>query len=159
GLIENPVASTTAVLVLLTLLVGGLTIANGGYDDHFVTELLVAAHGTLFEIFALGLLILWLTRRGERRTAMQRCLDRIEYHRGLKDDMVVPRLRRCILNLNREGITRIDLSDCHLKKVDLARGSLTGSDLRRANLAYATLVGTNLESAQIEEADLVGADL
>ena len=155
----NPVRTSFWALILSTFFVIGLTLYLKLYDPAFLENVLVEAHGMLFDILVIGLFILWLNEKGKKQTEIQRYLDEIDDFRGWKSEEAARRIRGNIVRLNRKGISKIPLYTCYLERANLHRANLGKADLYRANLGKATLVGTNLEGAFLMGANLERANL
>lgn len=135
-----------------------LTLAKYGYKGDFYKNILVEAHGMLFDILVIGVFIFALHKTGEKRLKreldIKRWQEEIDDFRGWKSEEAKFRIIGNIKRLVRNGITDINLTDSFLKNADLLGANLKETDLRRANLMGAYLLDANLEEANLEGAHL-----
>ena len=163
-IIANPIRISVWVLILSVFVVVGLTFYFEYYEPDFFKNVLIEAHGMLFEILVIGLFVLWLNNIGEKRRTVQSYIDEIDDFRGWESEEAMRRIKGNILRLNKLGVSKIPLSKCHLENVDLKcanlkGASLAGANLKKANLWEANLEGANLEGANLEKVTLAGANL
>jgi hypothetical protein len=70
NIIEKPLLTSTLVLVLVTILVLGLSLRYYINEfDSFIPQILAEAHGMIFDIAVIGILIFWLNQNGEVQAA------------------------------------------------------------------------------------------
>lgn len=163
-IIDKPILSAVLILFLSLIVVILLTgffydiqyflsslfpEAVGLYNPDFFANILVEAHGMLFDVIVFGIILVLLEVRRTKRQTIKRHLDEINDFRGWKSPEAAHRIRGSIMRLNRLGVEKIDLSHCFLKKMNLLEVKLKGS----------ILWGVNLEKGVLESADLQGADL
>lgn len=163
-IITNPILVSVVVFCLLATLVVGMTLYWGYYTDRFRENLLVEAHGVLLDIFILGVVILSLQQKGKNRVEKRRYQDEIDDFRGWESEEAARRVRGSIRRLNKYGVTRMDLSNCFLRSMDLREADFTesymwGADISWTDMRNTRLSDTNLENANLEAANLAGADL
>ena len=120
----------------------------------FWGNILVEAHGMLFDLLVIGVFILWLNRLGERRQTIQRYREEIEDYLGWNEKEATYRIVGNIRRLNRESVSDIALSQAYLQGAKLG-----GADLHKADLWGANLHGAILLATDLCEADLIGANL
>lgn len=159
----SPVAIAITVFIVVTIIVISLSFKY--YSSGFGENVLVEAHGMLFDILVIGILILYLNRLSENRIRNQRYLDEIDDFRSWKSDEAAHRIAGNVRRLNKNRFkNKINLRDCYLKDINLKgakleRVNLRLADLRGANLEGANLWGANLERTNIQGANLEGANL
>lgn len=159
-LIVNPVFISFAVFVGCVLFVSGFSLGLGFYAKReFWEGLLVEAHGMLFDILIIGILVLWLNLKGEKLREIQRYKNEIDDFREWKSEEAMYRIVGNIKRLNKLGITEIPLHNCYLKGATLRFLNLSKAQLNGANFVDADLVGTNLQHAIIDMADFSNANL
>jgi BTB/POZ domain-containing protein KCTD9 len=160
-IVENPVATACFALIISAFLVVGATIFRFDitYDDDFLKNVLVEAHGMVLDIAVIGVFILWLNKLGEKRLEIKRYLEEIDDFRGWRSEEAGYRIAGNVRRLNRHGVTKINLSQCDLRAPYLSGINLRGANLVGANLQRASLWETDLFGANLREATLIGADL
>ena len=155
----NPVRTSFWVLILSVFVVTGLTLYLKLYEPAFLKNVLVEAHGMLFDILVIGLFVVWLNEKGKKQIEIQRYKDEIDDFRYWEAPEAAHRIRGNIVRLNKKGISKISLEMCYLKGANLEGANLWGANLREANLHGANLQGANLREANLREANLQGANL
>ena len=156
----SPIFISFMVFLLAIFVVYRLTVSKveSAYDEEFIRDVLVEAHGMLFDILIIGTFIFALQKLAEKRLEKKRNIQRwqeeIDDFRGWKSEEAKFRILGNIKRLIRNGITDINLTDSFLKNADLLGVNLKGADFEGANLE-----GTNLGRANLEEACLLGANL
>jgi uncharacterized protein YjbI with pentapeptide repeats len=154
-------------LTLALLLAAGLTaLAYPLYrsDPNFRLLLLAAVHGALVSLVLAGFAVFWVAARLRRQADIAELENTIEDFRGWPSPEAAHRTRGCIRRLNALQATRLDLSRCCLRHMDLGAAKLTGArlvgaDLQAARLAKADLAGADLQGASLRDAFLWGVDL
>ena len=188
--ITNEVLIAIFILVLAALLIILPTFLRGKYSDqNYLENILLEAHGMIFDLIVIGVLSTWLIKRGQKRQMIQHYQDEIDDFRNWESEEAAHKILGNIKRLNKLKVTKIDLSYCFLKKVrikavdlekaELFRIDLSGSSLERTNfngasmtesnlsdthLRFSSMKGTrlgyaNLENADLRDVDLEGADL
>ena len=170
NLLTKPVSISILVFIGVTafvIVVTGYKILSikpditwGLYNQTFLENVLVEAHGMLFDILIIGILILFLNTLAEKRITNQRYLDEIDDFRGWQSDEAAHRIAGNIKRLKRNQYKGyIDLSCCYLNSMDLREAELMKSNLQEANLERAILLKANFQEANIRDAFLQEADL
>jgi len=160
GFNENPTYTTLLVLCLATVLVVSLSIPYYLNDfDNFYAQILTEAHGMLFDIAIIGLLIFWLNNRGETKQRIRTYLDEIEDFRLWDSEEAAFRTAGNIKRLNRHKIYKIDLHDCYLARtnmngVNLARANLNNADINQAILSNSILNEARCNQSNFENTNL-----
>ena len=167
NLIQTPIGITVVVGIFLIIIISILDLrfleTNNGKD------ILIEAHGLLFDIFVFGVLLAYLNKFLEKRQKTERYKEEIDDFRGWEEKEAKYRIVGNIKRLNKLGYGRINLSYCYLAHADLhqanlVRADMTGvdlsdADLRNADLSYSNLNGANLNGADLTNALLRGANL
>lgn len=160
GVIEKPLLTSTIVLVFITVLVLGLSARYYINDwDSFVPQVLAEAHGMIFDIAVIGILIFWLNQNGEIRRRIRMYKDEIDDFRLWESDEAAFRTVGNIKRLNRHRIHSINLVNCYLSKTNLNYVNLSGSNLNSANISQASLIEANLEAARLNQTNLENSNL
>jgi uncharacterized protein YjbI with pentapeptide repeats len=158
-LITDPIMISGVVFLVSFIIITGMTIYYGYYSDRFRENLLVEAHGTLLDILLLGVFVVWLQQKGNKKVDNKRYQDEIDDFRTWIDEEAARKIRGNIRRLNNNGITEIDLNNCYLKSMDLSNCSLEGSDFWGSDLNFADLSGANLTLCQFEDVNLSETNL
>lgn len=158
--LERPILTSFLVLFGLSLVVMALSLPHYVYRfEVFFPQILVEAHGMLFDVAIIGILIFWLNKIGEERRRIKTYLDEIDDFRLWESDEAAFRTVGNIKRLNQNKIYSINLVNCYLARTNLSHTNLTGSNLNSSNLSSANLVGCNLEYARLNQTNLENAQL
>lgn len=156
---EKPVHLVFWVLLGAVCFVISLSSWFYDYNSEFWQNILVEAHGMLFDLFVISGFLFWLQRLGERQLTIKRYREEIRDFLDWQSEEAMHRIVGNIKRLNREGIGDIFLYKAYLSEASLYAANLRGADLERASLKEAFLNGANLERASLVEADLYRAGL
>jgi uncharacterized protein YjbI with pentapeptide repeats len=157
---ERPTVVSLFVLLFLTCLVLLLSFDYYLNDfEAFWREVLAEAHGMLFDIAIIGILIYWLNERGQRKTAIRTYRDEIEDFRSWRSEEAAFRTVGNIKRLNRHKIHNIDLATCYLERTNLSHVCLKGANLNSADVYHANLVQCELEGARLNRTNFSESNL
>jgi len=134
-------------------------LTNNYRSNTFLEGILIEVHGMLFDLWIIGVLILFFHEMERRFSENQKYKDEIDDFRYWESEEAKYRIIGDIKRLNRNNVTRIDLSGCYLKKANLVMVNFRGARLLGANLEGANLSGINLSEVNLNGANLEGADL
>jgi uncharacterized protein YjbI with pentapeptide repeats len=136
-------------------------------EKNFFEGVLQEAHGMIFDIAVIGILIFWLNERGRTRQLVRSYKDEIDDFRMWESEEAAFRNVGNIKRLNRFNIYELNLVTCYLAKTNLTEANLSKSNLNSANLKSAVLPGciltdtrmnqTNFENANLNNANLSGS--
>jgi BTB/POZ domain-containing protein KCTD9 len=158
--IEKPILTSAIVLAIVTLLVTGLSLKFYLHDfDSFWPQLLVEAHGMIFDIAVIGILLFWLNKNGETRQRIRTYKDEIDDFRLWESEEAAFRIVGNLKRLNRNQIYEINLVNCYLIKTNLNYVNLKGSNLNSANISNSSLIETNLENTRLNQTNLENSNL
>lgn len=158
--VERPLLTATFVLVFVTLVVMGLSMPY--YQDDagaFYGQVLAEAHGMIFDILIIGILLYWLNERGEIRQRIRTYQDEIDDFRQLESTEASYRTVGNIKRLNRHQVTQINLVNSCLPRTNLNYVNLRGSNMNSANLSHSTLIESNMEGARLNQANFENSNL
>ena len=132
-----------------------------GFSWH---DVIVESHGLLFDLIVFGVLLSVYDVLREKRSKIERLLEEIEDYRGWNEKEATFRIVGAIRRLNKEGVSKINLTHCFLKDADLSNANLqgttfTGSNLQGTNFFEANLQNSTIIYAQLQEANFQGAQL
>src|SRR5690606_17525253 len=117
--------------------------------NDFIREVLAEAHGMIFDIAIIGILIYWLNQRGERSQRIRAYKDEIDDFRLWESEEAAFRTAGNIKRLNRHKIFSINLYSCYLSKANLNYVVLNNSNLNSANLINSNLIEARLVGARL----------
>jgi hypothetical protein len=133
NIIERPILTTSLVLAFVSIVVIGLSLKYYLTDFvNFWPQILVEAHGMIFDIAIIGILIFWLNQNGEIRQRIRTYRDEIDDFRLWESDEAAFRTVGNIKRLNRHKIHEINLVNCYLARTNLNYVDLKGSNLNSA---------------------------
>lgn len=160
SIIEKPLLTSTIVLVLVTILVLSLSLPYYISDfDNFIIQVLGEAHGMIFDIAVIGILIFWLNKNGETRQRIRTYKDEIDDFRLWESEEAAFRTVGNIKRLNRHKIHEINLVNCFLPRTNLNYVNLMGSNLNSANISQSSLIESNLENARLNQTNFENSNL
>jgi BTB/POZ domain-containing protein KCTD9 len=158
--IERPILTSAIVLVLVTTLVIALSLPYYINDfSSFWPQILVEAHGMIFDIAVIGILLFWLNQSGEIRQRIRTYKDEIDDFRLWESEEAAFRTVGNLKRLNRHRVYEINLVNCYLAKTNLSYVNLKGSNLNSANLTNSSLIETNLENTRLNQTNLENSNL
>ena len=159
-IIEKPILTSALVLLVVAVLVIGLSLPYYIYDfKNFWPQILAEAHGMLFDIAVIGMLLYWLNQNGEMRQRIRTYKDEIDDFRLWESEEAAFRTVGNLKRLNRHKIYEINLVNCHLSRTNLNYVNLKGSNLNSTNLSSASLIETNLENTRLNQTNLENANM
>lgn len=157
---EKPILTSTIVLIVIGIIVISISLPYYREDFHsFFGQVLAEAHGMVFDIAVIGILIFWLNKTGEKRTRIRTYKDEIDDFRLWESEEAAFRTVGNIKRLNRHKLYNIDLAHSYLVKTNLNHVKLTGANLNYANLFSSALTNANLESARLNQTNFENCDM
>jgi hypothetical protein len=127
--------------------------------ELFYENILIEAHGMLFDLLIIGLLLVWLNKNGERQLRIRRYAEEIDDYRHWKTEEASYKIIGNIKRLNKDKITQIDLFNTYLKNSNLNYVDLTGSNMNYVVLDDASLIHSMLRKVRLNQASLINAKL
>ncbi|HYF69347.1 MAG TPA: pentapeptide repeat-containing protein [Ohtaekwangia sp.] len=160
SIIEKPLLTSSLVLLVVTILVLGLSMQYYVRDfDTFIQQILAEAHGMIFDIAVIGILLFWLNQNGDRRQRIRTYKDEIDDFRLWESEEAAFRTVGNIKRLNRHKIHEINLVNCYLPRTNLNYANLSGSNLNSANVSQSSLIESNLENARLNQTNFENSNL
>jgi len=160
SIIEKPILTSSIVLAVLTVIVLSFSLKYYLRDfDMFFGQVMAEAHGMLFDIAVIGILIFWLNKNGEVRQRIRTYKDEIDDFRLWESEEAAFRTVGNIKRLNRHGINEINLVNCHLSRTNLNYVNLGGSNLNSSDISNAFLIETNLQNTRLNQTNLENSNL
>jgi uncharacterized protein YjbI with pentapeptide repeats len=160
SVIEKPLLTSTIVLVVIATLVISLSLRYYIHDfDNFWAQVLAEAHGMIFDIAVIGILIFWLNQNGQIRQRIRFYRDEIDDFRLWESEEAAFRTVGNIKRLNRHHIYEINLVNCFLSRTNLNYVNLSGSNLNSANISQSSLIEANLENTRLNQTNFENSNL
>lgn len=160
NIIEKPLLTSTIVLVLVAILVLAMSLSYYINDTYnFVGQVLSEAHGMIFDIAVIGILIFWLNQNGEVRQRIRTYKDEIDDFRLWESEEAAFRTVGNIKRLNRHKIHEVNLVNCYLARTNLNYVNLAGSNINSCNLQQSSLIESNLENARLNQTNFENSNL
>ncbi len=157
---QRPILTTSLVLFVVVALLLSISIPlHQGRLSEYMISVLLEAHGMIFDIAVIGILILWLNKSGEKQINIKNHHNEIDDFRDWKSAEASYRILGAIKRLNREDICKIDLHECFLRTINLSYINLQGSNMNYADLAQAKLIDAMLDNTRLNQANLENATL
>jgi uncharacterized protein YjbI with pentapeptide repeats len=158
--VERPLVTAFVVLVMVTMVVVGLSLPYYLREgEDYWGQILVEAHGMIFDILVIGILLYWLNERGEIRQRIRTYHEEIDDFRQLESAEASYRTIGNIKRLNRHQVTQINLVNSCLPRTNLNYVNLKGSNMNSANLSNSTLIESNMEGARLNQANFENSNL
>lgn len=160
NIIEKPLLTSTLVLIVVSITVIGLSLQYYINDfENFMPQILAEAHGMIFDIAVIGILIFWLNQNGEIRQRIRTYRDEIDDFRLWESEEAAFRTVGNIKRLNRHRIYEINLVNSFLSRTNLNYVNLRGSNLNSANISQSSLIEANLENTRLNQTNLENSNL
>lgn len=160
SIIEKPLLTSTLVLITVTVIVLGLSADYYLNEfDTFIQQVLAEAHGMIFDIAVIGILIFWLNQNGEIRQRIRTYKDEIDDFRLWESEEAAFRTVGNIKRLNRHKIHEINLVNCFLPRTNLNYVNLAYSNMNSANISQSSLIESNLENARLNQTNFENSNL
>lgn len=160
NVVEKPLLTSTIVLVVIAILVISLSLHYYINDfESFWAQILAEAHGMIFDIAVIGILIFWLNQNGQIRQRIRFYRDEIDDFRLWESEEAAFRTVGNIKRLNRHKIYEINLVNCFLSRTNLNYVNLSGSNLNSANISQSSLIEANLENTRLNQTNFENSNL
>ncbi len=157
---EKPILTSTIVLIVLGFAVIMVSLPYYQEDFHtFFGQVLAEAHGMIFDIAVIGILIFWLNKTGEKRTRIRTYKDEIDDFRLWESQEAAFRTVGNIKRLNRHKLYNINLAHSYLVKTNLNYVNLAGANLNYANIFNSILIDVNLEGARLNQTNFENCNM
>ncbi len=160
NVVEKPLLTSSIVLILVSIIVLSLSLKYYLHDfEGFWPQVLAEAHGMIFDIAIIGMLLFWLNQKGEVRQRIRTYKDEIDDFRLWESDEAAFRTVGNLKRLNRHGIHEINLVNCYLARTNLNYVNLKGSNLNSANISNSSLIESNLENTRLNQTNMENSNL
>ncbi len=164
-IVQRPILTNALLLLIISIFLLLLSIPMiSNNPKHYIEGILIEAHGVLFDLAFIGILLLWLQKNGEKQQRIRRYLDELDDFRYWKSEESAYRAMGNVKRLNRDGIVKIDLShsylvNTNLNYVNLSESNLNSANLSKCNLISSIMVNARLNQASLEECSMNNSDL
>ena len=159
-IIQHPIRSATTVLVVVSIIVVGLSLPLYlGDSELMYVNVLTEAHGMIFDILVIGILLFWLREQGEKKQRISQYKDELDDFRMWESEEAAFRNAGNIKRLNRYGITKIELVGAFLAKTNLHKVSLKDANLNTANFSSSSLIEAEMSEARMNQTNFENANL
>lgn len=125
----------------------------GLYNRDFFENLLVEIHGTIIDIFIVGIILYWFEQRREKQETLiklENKLENLKYYRGQDSAIIFYATLRHLISLNRKkvSIPEANLSNLNIKNLMLSSSNLIATNFSKSHLYTVKLIECNLEASQ-----------
>ena len=151
--------NSLVLLVVLIVVVGASLPFYISTGINFWEGILQEAHGMIFDIAIIAILIYWLNERGRSQQEIRSYRDEIDDFRLWESEEAAFRTVGNIKRLNRKGINDIELVNCYLARTNLTDINLRGSNLNSANVTNAVMIGANLNDSRLNQTNFENSNL
>lgn len=142
----------------------------GLYSRGFFENLLAGAHGTVIDLFIVGILLYWFQKRSEKKAEEQRIgaekKASIERHKEILTDLrfysgsdIAHRTLTAIKHLIDLGVSRISCSEAKLEEIKIENITLTDSNLRAISFFKSRLINIELNNCKCDAAIFIESKL
>lgn len=150
------VFSATAFWPQLSSLVFPNTVL-GLYNKSFWENVLVEAHGLVFDIFVLGLILVWMDSYRQKRELIARNQEGLLDLNTFVDQESVKRKINMIKRLNDYGVYKIDVTDLALCDIELKGFRINKSRLYGLKLKKCRVFNLDISNSKLNSADFSGS--
>lgn len=130
-------------------------ISWGLYDRAFWSNLLVNTNSSLLDTLIIGILVLWLDKRREKKELIRDRLDAISDLRYYREADGPYRIYTHVKKLAEQKFHELDLHDCvmdklKLEKIKFLNANLHGIHLNDATLKICSFINVKAQGASLE---------
>lgn len=157
----------------------------GLYDKSFWENVLVEAHGLVFDIFVLGLVLIWMDTYRQKRESITRDLESLWDLNTLTEEVYRKRKVNILKRLNINKTYKIDVTDltlsdkvkikditfknsglfglkfldCRIFNLKIEHSKLNSAEFSDSIIKNSEITDTYLKNAKFQSASLVGLNL
>jgi len=167
---ESMIFYVLVLLVVLSIIVVYLTYCINLKDGYGYPwkDILVEAHGLLFDLFFLGIIIYKFELRHNKKNEISKLISDIDIFRNIK--VKVHQIAYKLIYYKNQGFLKeVDLSKCYLKKaqfkgknlegVIFSKAKLQGANFKKAILTNVKFNNAKLQNVDFSKAEMKGVDL
>lgn len=146
----NVFGVTFICFLFLSFIVIAFSKYNNFYcDSGVLNNILVEIHGSLIELFVLGIGLFFITKKIEERLEAKNYIDKINDLNSIKSKDYK---KQIILNLRK--LNRMKLSRFSLEEIDFSKENLKGMNLHISNLKLCNFYESNLKNVNFSLVNL-----
>ncbi|EPM7842916.1 pentapeptide repeat-containing protein [Vibrio fluvialis] len=171
-IVQTPTRAAFFVLVLTTLIVFLITAfwpqlsshvlpnsALGLYNKSFWENVLVEAHGLVFDIFLIALILVWMDSLRIKKESNQRNLEGLWDLNTFNDEIYQKRKINMIKRLNANNVYQIDVTDLSFKDTDINELKFIKSRLYGLKVLNCNVFGIHIEDSELNSAEFTDSTL
>ncbi len=115
--VEDSVRMSLALFIACLVIVFILTVytTKQGYTSEFYENILVEAHGMLFDILILGAFVFWINKRGDKVREIKRLENELKYYIEYTRPEATFHVSKIITQLNDLGVYKLNLIRVYLE--------------------------------------------
>lgn len=152
----NPIKTAFIVLLGIVLILAPFSIYYYIKEgEPFLRDILIEAHGIIFDIAIIGILILWLNKLSDRTQRIKEYLNEIEDFRNWQSPEAAFRVAGNVKRLSKEGVTGLHLSHYYLANTNMGYLDLKGCNFNYSNMKNVTLDSSQLNDCRFNQTSLV----
>lgn len=152
----DPLIGISAIIfVILAIIIHStyLDMLKSSPESPYV-DLLVEAHGLLFDIFLFSIILALYNNWYERKRNIKRHKEELEDYSGWEEEEASHRLVGIIKRLSNQGANSLTLSRCNLARQHLSSINLTNSDILECNFNSSSFFYVNFNNSHFESLDI-----
>lgn len=156
----------------------------GLYNKNFWEGVLVEAHGLLFEILVIGLILLWLDSRRQKTEYIEKNLENLWDLNTLQENEVIKKKMGSVKRLNDAKVFKIDVTDllivdvniknfvfkesklfglklknCKIFDLELTKSKVNSGEFSDSSFKRCNLSGSDFKNADFSNAKIIGINL
>ena len=125
----------------------------GLYDKSFWENVLVEAHGLVFDILVLGLVLVWMDTYRLKRESRTRDLENLWDLNTLTKEVYQKKKVNILKRLNEHNTYKIDVTDLMLKNIKVKDVSFTNSGLFGLKFLDCAIFNLEIKNSKLNSAD------
>jgi uncharacterized protein YjbI with pentapeptide repeats len=125
----------------------------GLYDKSFWENVLVEAHGLVFDVLVLGLVLVWMDTYRQNRESITRDLENLWDLNTLTEEVYQKKKVNILKRLNQHKTFKIDVTDLILKNAKVKDISFTNSGLYGLKFLGCPIFNLKIKSSKLNSAN------
>ena len=154
-IINSPINISLIVFATCTIAIILLVIftVDGGYNKDFYENILVEAHGMLFDILVIGILIYWMNRMGDRQREIERLQKELKYFQEYFNPEATFHVSKTISLLKELGVKELKLVRLYLENA-----SMLGWEFEKTLFMGCQLSQAFFDNGRFQKCDFIRSD-